>query len=359
MLASILAMIVPMVPGGPTAAEASPGSSGWFTVNPDIDICIESHHPDVNYGSVYEFYVSGSGVAFERYIYLRFNLSGHLPAGAEVLDVHLNLYKSYDTSGVAGPCRLMAADPDSPNWNESSLTWNLQPGIDPDYNRSAYIDGRIQEFYCDTRTDLWQNVSSPALVDITQSFLQSGLCAYYYISSNFTGVGSKGWLSDEGSHRPYLAVRCSPAPSLQGLLRVTTNPAVPSMIYIDGNWASRWGLDWVAMPVGQHTLSFGDVPGFGAPADVTVTVFEAQVTTYEARFTQYGSLRVMTSPAVPSTIYVDGIPRNTWGLWVDVPAGVYEVEFGPVPGFLTPSLREIVVTSGEYCPTMGEFTLIR
>jgi len=63
-----------------------------------------------------------------------------------------------------------------------------------------------------------------------------------------------------------------------------------------------------------------------------------------------GLLRVETSPAVPTTVSVDGIPRNNWGLdWVKMPAGEYTLSFTDVPGFLTPT--EVEVT---YYPPGGE-----
>jgi hypothetical protein len=141
-----------------------------------------------------------------------------------------------------------------------------------------------------------------------------------------------------------------------GLLRVTTNPAVPSMIYIDGNWASPWGLNWVKLPVGQHTLSFSDVPGFVTPADATVAIAAGQTTEYVAQFVACGSLRVITSPAVPSTIYVNQVPRNDWGIWVDVPAGTYTVSFGAVKDYATPASQTVTLTAGGYQEVTGVFT---
>lgn len=354
-----LAGLVIVLPGpfqADTEVHAQSMSPSWLIFHPDIDDCVESHLPDQNWGSIYEAYVSGAEVGFTRYIYFRFNLTDVLQSGSIIHEAHFNLYKSYDTSGVNGYCRLMAANPASPSWVETSMTWNNQPGVDPACNQTSSVLGRIQEFYCTTSTGFRQNISSPALTDLTASqFARSGF-ACFFVSSNFTGQGSKGWQTDEGANRPYIAILYTPGPV--GLLRVTTNPAVPSMICIDGNWASRWGLDWVKLPVGQHILSFGEVQGFGTPDPVTLTVSEGQITTYEAQFERYGDLRVMTSPAVPSTIYVNGIPRNDWGLWVDVPAGVYTVSFGYVPGAIMPPSREVVVMSGSSTLTVGIFTSI-
>ncbi|OGS42871.1 MAG: hypothetical protein A3K67_05355 [Euryarchaeota archaeon RBG_16_62_10] len=147
-----------------------------------------------------------------------------------------------------------------------------------------------------------------------------------------------------------------PDPATYGLLRVTTNPAVPSMIYINGVWASPWGLNWVKLAPGTYTLTFSDVPGFVTPADVEVTIVAGETTNYMATFVPCGSLRVITSPAVPSTIYVNGIPRNDWGFWVDVPAGTYTVSFGAVANYNTPAPQTVTVTSGGYAEVTGVFT---
>ncbi len=63
-----------------------------------------------------------------------------------------------------------------------------------------------------------------------------------------------------------------------------------------------------------------------------------------------GLLRVETSPAVATTISVDGIPRNDWGLdWVKMPPGEYTLSLSDVTGYLTPS--EVEVT---YYPPEGD-----
>jgi hypothetical protein len=73
-------------------------------------------------------------------------------------------------------------------------------------------------------------------------------------------------------------------------------------------------------------------------------------------YTASGYLRVVTSPATPSTILVDGIPRNDWGLWAEVAPGSYEVCFGEVAGFDAPSCREVTVEAGTTGTTTGVFT---
>jgi hypothetical protein len=155
-----------------------------------------------------------------------------------------------------------------------------------------------------------------------------------------------------------LAVTFDPPGNEVGLLRVTSNPAVPSMIYIDGNWASPWGLNWVKLSPGTHTLSWSDVPAWITPANEQFTITAGQTTTIDKAWVHCGSLRVITSPAVPSTIYVNGIPRNDWGLWADVPAGTYTVTFGDVAGYVTPVGQTVTLTAGGYQEVTGVFTPI-
>ena len=63
-----------------------------------------------------------------------------------------------------------------------------------------------------------------------------------------------------------------------------------------------------------------------------------------------GLLRVEASPSVATTIFVDDIPRNDWGLdWVKMPPGEYTLSVSAVTGYLTPT--EVEVT---YYPPEGD-----
>ncbi|MGZ0218908.1 MAG: hypothetical protein ACKVIY_07820, partial [Acidimicrobiales bacterium] len=70
------------------------------------------------------------------------------------------------------------------------------------------------------------------------------------------------------------------------------------------------------------------------------------VTVLDGVFAERGVLRVDTSPAQPSTIKVNGFPRDKYGVWTFVPAGSYEVCFGPVPSMTAPGCETIEVTAG-------------
>jgi hypothetical protein len=145
-------------------------------------------------------------------------------------------------------------------------------------------------------------------------------------------------------------------PSGTGELRVTTSPALPSQILVNGVPRDSWGLTWLDLPPGTYTVSFTHVEGWTEPAPQTVTVTAGTTTNVVGTFTQRGFLRVVTSPAVPGTISVDGVPRNDWGMWTDLATGAHEVCFGPVPGFNTPPCHTVSLSPGGLFTLTGSYT---
>ncbi len=147
-----------------------------------------------------------------------------------------------------------------------------------------------------------------------------------------------------------------PDPTTYGLLRVTTNPAVPAQVLVNGIPRDEWGLAWVKLAPGTYTLSFGTVYGYTAPASQSVTVTAKLTATAVGPFVSQGSLRVVTSPALAATILVDNIPRDDWGMWQSMPAGTYAVSFGPAPGYTTPAPQTAPVTAGSLTTITGTYT---
>jgi hypothetical protein len=145
------------------------------------------------------------------------------------------------------------------------------------------------------------------------------------------------------------------------LLRVTTNPAVPSQITLQKGAgpvyiADHWGLTWLEVPGGSYTVCFSHVIGWTEPACQTVTVTNGVTTTVQGNFTQRGFLRVITSPAVAATIFVDGLPRNDWGDWTDYPTGSHMVCFGPAAGLAnTPTCQTVTVNAGVETDVTGTY----
>ena len=147
----------------------------------------------------------------------------------------------------------------------------------------------------------------------------------------------------------------APGATNVGFLRVTSSPALPSQISLNGVIADTWGLNWLEVPAGSYTVHFAHVDGYTEPADQTVSVSVGATTTVTGSFTQRGFLRVITSPAVVSTISVDGIPRNDWGMWTDIPTGSHTVHFGDAPGHTTPADQVISITAGNTTTVTGTF----
>jgi hypothetical protein len=141
-----------------------------------------------------------------------------------------------------------------------------------------------------------------------------------------------------------------------GTLRVTSSPALPTQISIDGTIADSWGLNWVEVAPGSHVVSFSHIEGWTEPAPQTVTVTAGATTTVVGTFAQRGTLRVMTSPAVAATISVDGSPRNAWGMWTDLPIGSHQVCFGPVAGYTAPACQDVTLTAGSQTTVTGTYT---
>jgi hypothetical protein len=141
-----------------------------------------------------------------------------------------------------------------------------------------------------------------------------------------------------------------------GLLRVTTSPALPSQIMVDGNLADTWGLNWLEVAPGSHTVCFAGVQGYTTPACQTVTVATGVTTAVTGSFVQRGFLQVQTSPPVPGTISVDGTRMDDWGLYTDLPTGSHQVCFGLVPNFAPPGCQTVTVTAGATTSVTGTYT---
>jgi hypothetical protein len=147
-----------------------------------------------------------------------------------------------------------------------------------------------------------------------------------------------------------------PDPATFGYLRVTTRPAVPAQIVANGVPRDEWGLTWVKVAPGDYSITFTGVYGHTSPAAATVRVLAGETATYEGVFQAHGSLRVLTSPALPATIFVDGVPRNDWGMWQSMPPGTYTVGFEPLAGYTTPAAQTVTVAAGTLTTVTGRYT---
>jgi hypothetical protein len=117
------------------------------------------------------------------------------------------------------------------------------------------------------------------------------------------------------------------------------------------------GVKGLELPPGSYTVSFGHTPGYTEPPPETVTITAGNYTQTTGTFTQRGELRATTSPPAAGTILVDGIPRNDWGMWTDIPTGSHTVCFGPAPGYAnTPACQTITVNAGVETDVTGSYS---
>ncbi|MEA2702534.1 MAG: large repetitive protein, partial [Actinomycetota bacterium] len=154
----------------------------------------------------------------------------------------------------------------------------------------------------------------------------------------------------------YTANAAAPGPTGVGELRVTSSPALPTQIIVNGTPRDTFGLSWLDLVPGSYTVSFTHVEGYTDPAPQTVMVNAGATTTVQGNFVLRTSLRVITNPAVPGTISVDAIPRDDWGMWTDIPSGAHQVCFGPVPGFNAPACTNINLVPGVGFQLTGNYT---
>jgi hypothetical protein len=148
-----------------------------------------------------------------------------------------------------------------------------------------------------------------------------------------------------------------------GLLRVAqVSSPVPTQISIQARAgtpyiADSWGLNWLELAPGSYTVSFSHVQGWTEPPPQTVTVTAGTTTTVTATFTQRGELHVFTSPAVAGTIFIDGIPRDDWGVFTDIPTGSHTVCFGAATGFAnTPPCQTVTINAGAQTNVTGTYS---
>ena len=143
-----------------------------------------------------------------------------------------------------------------------------------------------------------------------------------------------------------------------GSLRVQTSPPMAATVYCNGQPMDDWAA-WTNIAPGQYTISFEAMNGYITPppqvAHVTAGATTNIVGTYVTGANtvtpvSHGLLRVQTSPAVPTTIYLNGIQMDDWALnWVQLPPGSYMLSFSDVYDYATPTS----VTVNYYPGTTG------
>ncbi|MDQ6949561.1 MAG: SBBP repeat-containing protein, partial [Actinomycetota bacterium] len=141
-----------------------------------------------------------------------------------------------------------------------------------------------------------------------------------------------------------------------GFLRVTTNPSLPSQITVDGVLRSTYGSINLEAAPGAHQICFREVEGYTGPGCQSVNVVKGATTQVPGNFVGKGFLRVVTSPATPAKISVDGVARDDWGIFTDLATGGHQVCFGPVAGLAPPPCQNVSLTARTTSTVTGTYT---
>ena len=183
-------------------------------------------------------------------------------------------------------------------------------------------------------------------------------------ATEFATVTAEALTTVIGNYVPNAAAP-GPDPATFGLLRVTTSIdlhptwGVWSQVLVDGIPRDEWGLAWLKIAPGSHTISWTDSPGLTTPAPQTVTVVATQTTNVNGEFKARGFLRVtQEGMVVPGTVFVNGIPRNDWGMWMALPPGTYTVTWGAVPDCTAPGPSPAVVVAETSVTVVGSYVYV-
>ncbi len=150
-----------------------------------------------------------------------------------------------------------------------------------------------------------------------------------------------------------------------GYLRVTTTPAVPAQISVDGVARDSWSLNYLATPIGSHTVCFlRDIEGFDTPGCQTVSVTANTNTFVNGTYTPRGFLQVGTSPAglqdavisVKGPADVSQVPRDNATMYTDLTPGAYQVCWGPVADLAPPPCQNVSVVGSQTLTVIGTYS---
>lgn len=130
-----------------------------------------------------------------------------------------------------------------------------------------------------------------------------------------------------------------------------------------------WTLTEV--PIGDHTITFGDVANYDAPAPLTLTLAKDKTITFAGEYARHtGTIRVRTTLKDEATFTVNS-PDYTqadftfedfdaYRQWTmtEVPTGDYTITFGDVASYDTPASLTLTLAKDESIVFIGEYAPI-
>lgn len=141
-------------------------------------------------------------------------------------------------------------------------------------------------------------------------------------------------------------------------LEVRTDP-VEGTIYVDEKLVGTGSVE-VILPVGRHTVSFGEVPRYNTPktTKVDLTTEGETVVGIYIRETGVVAIETMTWLQMPGvtagliafhlgSLYINGTKVAEGQVLKTLETGTYLLEFGDMPGFETPQPVAVTITNAS------------
>jgi hypothetical protein len=133
-----------------------------------------------------------------------------------------------------------------------------------------------------------------------------------------------------------------------GLLQVSTQPAVASAIFVDGQARNTGAVEGLELTAGEHEVCFSAVEGYLPPPCETVEIAEAQTSRVTGEFSRAGTVEVVTDPpGLEPMITIDDVERDRGAATVLVEVGGHVVCATEVAGYETPGCVDVEVAQGK------------
>jgi hypothetical protein len=142
-----------------------------------------------------------------------------------------------------------------------------------------------------------------------------------------------------------------------GNLTVGTTPVVGE-VFVNG---VSWGTSALGkqVPVGDYTVTFGDVAGYTKPAAQTVTVAKNDLKVVNGVYippstVPSGTLTIGTTPVL-GEVFVDGLSWGSAPQSKSLPTGNHTITFGAMAGYVGPNEQNVAIVKDQASNITGTY----
>jgi hypothetical protein len=134
----------------------------------------------------------------------------------------------------------------------------------------------------------------------------------------------------------------------EGLLTVSTSPAVATQISVGDTARNTTRITGLPLPAGEHVVCFEGPEGYLAPGCETVKITEDELTSLTGEFEPVGMLKVEVEPAqLQPEITVDDVARDRGPTRLPLTEGTHEVCFEELDGYEALDCQQLDVEAGQ------------